>query len=241
MQDTALEIDESYASQPLATILRHHPRVNLVEEDPSERGIRFRQGTWKRRVLVGDTKCELKGLVELIDNNPLVCADEFSVPDPATSLALIALGPLGLGGVITAPPALVGTLPADESVLAAYLAEIGVREFVYHHEPIEIGRVAAVSVLLEVDSSLSATDLESMFAERYERSFYVSRAEGVWDPALVAGTARGVYRIELNPTDSATRLVKVVAMADLDGKLGPKQAIHAMNVMAGFEETLGVS
>src|SRR5215218_131169 len=93
-------IDRAEASDPrLLELLRNHPRVAEVTTS-DEPCLAFHQGPWNRRVLSGDPTPALAGLVELMDNNPLVCADEASVPDPASTLALIALGPLIRAGLL---------------------------------------------------------------------------------------------------------------------------------------------
>ena len=49
------------------------------------------QDGWSRQIVVGDASIEAGGLVELADNNPMVCADIVGVPGPVATLALIAL------------------------------------------------------------------------------------------------------------------------------------------------------
>lgn len=73
-------------------------------EAPS--GIRFQQGAWERRIEADRPDLPVKGLIELMDNNPIVCADEMSVPGPASTLALIALGPLLRAGAPLEPPSI---------------------------------------------------------------------------------------------------------------------------------------
>ena len=80
----------------------------------------------------------------------------------------------------------------------------------------------------------------SIFSSAFSRSATARRAEdGAWDTALVSGRPWAAYRLRLTPGDG-TSLLTVQTMADKDGKCGAAQVVHAMNVMAGFEETLGV-
>ncbi len=76
----------------LSRLLSRHPHIEWMGEASS--GIRFQQGAWERRIEADRPDLPIKGLIELMDNNPIVCADEMSVPGPASTLALIALGPL---------------------------------------------------------------------------------------------------------------------------------------------------
>jgi N-acetyl-gamma-glutamylphosphate reductase len=48
-----------------------------------------------------------------------------------------------------------------------------------------------------------------------------------------------VYRLRVTPNDNAS-LLTIQVLADRDGKCGAAQVVHMMNVMAGFEETLGL-
>jgi len=68
----------------------------------------------------------------------------------------------------------------------------------------------------------------------------VTRPDGqAWDPSLVARKAAAAYRLSF-AADDPTSLLTVRIMADKDGKCGSAQVVHAMNVMCGFEETLGI-
>ena len=93
-------IDRAEASDKrLLSFLRSHPHVKEVVEGGGP-GLRFWQGPWARSIEVGNPSLEVAGLVELMDNNPLVCADVASVPDPASTLTLIAIGPLIRAGLL---------------------------------------------------------------------------------------------------------------------------------------------
>ena len=61
--------------------------------------------------------------------------------------------------------------------------------------------------------------------------------------AITLDTVRGkpfaVYRLRFAPDESKS-LLTVQVMADSRGKCGAGQVVHALNVMCGFEESLGV-
>ncbi|MBI1757490.1 MAG: hypothetical protein HYR64_10335 [Fimbriimonas ginsengisoli] len=221
--------------------LKAHPGVAATCDRPGVTGVRFRRGSSWREVRVGDPRCELKGLVELMDNNPLVCADACSVPDAASTLALIALGPLASAGVLVEPPVILTNVPGDPALVNAFLAtEAWARGATLHFEPIEAKGVADGTAIAIVRAPERLEELDELYEERFGRSFYVRRDEtSPWDVALVAGKPYALYRLSVAP-EADRCLVTIRAMADLDGKCGADQVIHAMNVMAGFEEDLGV-
>ncbi len=83
-------------------------------------------------------------------------------------------------------------------------------------------------------------DFDALFEEAYSRSFFVRRDEtSPWDLDLVRGRPHAVYRLRLTP-DEPLSLLTIQVMAARDGKAGAAQTIHALNIMAGFEETLGL-
>ena len=55
----------------------------------------------------------------------------------------------------------------------------------------------------------------------------------------VLGRPEARYRLTLAP-DSPHSLLTIRVLADFNGKVGASQVIHAMNVMCGFEESLGI-
>jgi len=85
----------------LEAILLGHPALLMLDEPAATPGvIEFgRRAQW-RRLSLGLGPSPVRGLIELIDNNPLVCADDASAPGAIATLALIALGPLARAGLI---------------------------------------------------------------------------------------------------------------------------------------------
>ncbi|MGV3618245.1 MAG: hypothetical protein ACO1SV_23200 [Fimbriimonas sp.] len=233
-------IDQAVSSDPIVrTLLARHPRVGAVVEG-AER-LAWRRGEWDRTLDAGRDDIELHGLVELMDNNPLVCADAVSVPSPAATLALIALGPLAAAGMIAEAPALIVNFPADEADVARYLATEGWTGGVaLRSEPVDLGTVLAATAMVEIVTPDDLDEIDALFEERFGRSFFVRRDEtSEWDPSLVAGTPRAVYRLLIAP-DRPNSLLTIRVLADRNGKAGAAQLVHAMNVMSGFEESLGL-
>lgn len=63
---------------------------------------------------------------------------------------------------------------------------------------------------------------------------------GEWDVSLVAGQPFAAIRVADDSNDPQSELVRARVLAEPNGKCGAGQIIHAMNVMCGFEEHLGV-
>ncbi len=102
-------------------------------------GLRFEQGPWVRHVRVSDPYEELKGLVELMDNNPVVCADDFRSLGgfdhrPGRSR------PIAAAGLIIEPPTFLVNIDADEEELSAFLGTVGWNDGVtLHAQPTDHG------------------------------------------------------------------------------------------------------
>ena len=235
-------IDLATSADPeIRRLLAGHRKVARVEESGSQ-GIEFQVGDWHRGVEIANPSLEVVGLVELIDNNPMVCADRMSVPDPISTLALVALGPLAWAGMILEPPTVISSADGDALLLDKFMATAGWGEGVtFHVESRDLGSVLAITAMAAIATPSDWNEIDELFAERFSRSFYVRRDEDSdWDPSLVAGQAYAMYRLRYTPGE-AESLLTVQALADRQGKCGPAQVVHAMNVMAGFEESLGVT
>ncbi|MFQ3588242.1 MAG: hypothetical protein SNJ74_04845 [Fimbriimonadaceae bacterium] len=219
--------------------LKGHPRARITGTF-DEPGLRFAQGRWERSVVVGDAAA-VGGLVELIDNNPLVCADVVSVPDPASTLALIAFGPLIRTGLLAEPPVFQTNAPGNAETVEAFLAAFGWPHGVAaSFENLKMGSVWAAQCGAIIDTPESLDEIDEIFDEAYGRSFYVQNVDdGNWTPDLVRQTPRAVYRIRISP-EAPRSLLTIQVMGDQEGKLGGAQIVHAMNVMAGLEESLGL-
>lgn len=195
-----------------------------------------------REVRVGDVDAPLLGLPELVDNNPLVCADVFSVPDPGATLACMAAGPLILAGLLTESPTMLASVACDAAVVDGFLAAMGWRDGIaIGSAPTNFQGAAAATVMAAIATPECLDDLDDLFRERYSRSFFVvEHNESAWDVEFVIGKPYAAYRLRITP-DQPTSLLTVQTMADLNGKLGAAQVLHAFNIMNGFEESLGIS
>ena len=224
----------------VALRLAAHPFVRLVAGGP-ESGVAFALGDWSRRVFVSRMEEDQRGILEIMDNNPLVCADAMSVPSAGATLALIALGPLASGGLIADSPTIVSSVPLAEAEIAALMEPLGWFGGSYVHvEPQAIDPAVAATVMVAIRTPDDPDDVDALFEERYDRTLYVRRDEtSAWDVDLVAGRPYALYRLRL-AEDEGTSLLTVRVIADREGKGGAAQVVHAMNVMAGFEESLGV-
>lgn len=224
----------------LRSLLERHPGISLAD-DPIDGTLEFDRGTWHRRVDVGSRQ-ELSGLVELVDNNPMVCADAFSVPDAGATLALIALGPLARAGLIVERPSLVASFVLDENSIDAFVGDAGWQGGVScHFEDQPIGSVVALNAFALITTPADLAEVDELYEEALGRSFYVRRMEeGEWDVDLVEGKPHAAYRLRVTVGDPHS-LLTIQVMSDREGKAGAAQVVHAMNVMAGFEESLGVS
>ena len=181
----------------LRPLLSRHPRVNLERFETAAHGeILFQTGSQKRRAASGDLSCAEYGLIELMDNNPLVCAEEASCPGAGATLALIAIGPLLRAGVVSGRPQIQFTFSADLQECARALKDF------------EQGCEAEMNVVPE----------HSVEGPQIERAPFA------------------VYALDTRTGGTA----RVEVCSDIDGKAGSAQLVHLFNVMAGFEESLGL-
>jgi len=218
-------------------ILKHlktHPKVDA--EPGASAGIEFGD----RRLNVGGEPRGIAGLVELIDNNPLVCAEEATIPPPLATLALIALGPIVQAGILAEPPSIIANI-VDDGV-GIWLQTIDWSGgATIHTEPLAGAEdIVAVTVLAAIRTPNDLSEIDEIYEERFGRSFFVRRIEDrEWAPELVRGEPFGAYQLRITP-DEPNSLLSIRVIADPQGKCGAAQAVHAFNVMAGFEESLGV-
>jgi hypothetical protein len=224
----------------LLDLVHRHPLIEAMH-GPADAALEWTQGDWRRRLWIGQPDFEVAGLVELIDNNPLVCADEASVPDPASTLALIALGPLIRAGLLVEPPALQFSFDSEASLVDDFLRAFGWNGgAVVDDAPQDLGSAVALNAFAVVRTPEDPRELDELYEEAYGRSFFVQEAGSEpWDARRVADYPRALYRLRMAP-DEASSLLTIQVMADRHGKCGAAQALHAFNVMCGFEESLGL-
>lgn len=228
---------------PLLKLLLQHTQVKL---DPNlvpipDHALTFTENSEVRGILVGESNHPLHGLVEIMDNNPLVCAQTMSVPSPSATLALIAIAPLLRAGLINDEPVFQSNMSAPEDELIAdHNIEPLLYEPVWDEVDLDTKGIAALNALVPVLPS-RRDDIADLYHEAYGRSFFVRLIQaGDWDTSLVAGTQIAALRVADDADDPQTELVRIRVMAEPNGKCGAGQVVHAMNVMCGFEEHLGV-
>lgn len=218
----------------LAELLEKHPHVQL-DRAPTEATLEISQHGWIRRIWIDRDSVPLFGLVELMDNNPLVCADEFSLPSPEGALSLIGLGPLIRCG------ALMGTPRAEFTFNVRPDSCLHALQSAHWANGIETaggggahGTVLQALFRVDVDPG-AADDVPGIYEEVFGPSFYVrTMAPDCWNPADVDGQPFA----ELTFEGGRPGVVRVAA--DRNGKCGAAQVVHAMNIMCGFEECLGI-
>jgi len=222
-------------------MLARHPRVDRVIEKDSP-GITFSQGVWNREIRVGQPEQQYYGLFEVIDNNPLVCADVVSVPGAAATLGLIAIAPLAQAGLIADSPVLAINFADNEDELHQALSRVGWDGGIaVHVDEFDLGGVLAATGMVSIRTPDNLDDLDALYEEQFGRSFYIRRDDSSdWRPELVLGQPYAVYRLRIVP-DSPNSLLTIAVLSDRNGKAGGAQLVHALNVMCGFEESLGVS
>jgi len=220
------------------TFASAHPQIQMSGDSESS-DIHFVQGNWNRSILINSVESECRGLVELVDNNPMVCADIFALPDPLGILGSIALGPLARAGLIVEEPILVGNVPGEIDSLHLLLDDLGWDGGVaYQHEDVDTGQAYALTALAKVETMLADGQIDLLFRECFERSFFVRESQSEdWDTAMVTGQPFAIYRLRITEGDPHS-IVTVQVLSDKHGKCGAAGAIHALNIMAGFEESL---
>jgi hypothetical protein len=236
-------LDVTIAPDPvLKWILAQHPRVRSVREETMAPKIAWSQSEWRRSILSGRPDVELAGVVELADNNPLVCGDVFSVPDPASTLALLAIGPLAEAGLIVERPTLLINTPTSEEEIAPWLVGVGWTDgLTVAVEDADLASVIAATAITKIATPARLEDLDDLYDDRYGRSFFVQRdEESEWHVSLVLEKPFALYRLRVSEGDPHS-LLTVQIIADRDGKCGAAQVVHAFNVMCGFEESLGIT
>jgi hypothetical protein len=223
------------SSNPIISeLLLGHPKVEVTQSEA--KGITFASRS------VAQSSGEVGGLIELIDNNPLVCADHGWVPSPAGTLALIALGPIAEAGLLVEPPAVLTSFPdVEQEVVEQELVSANWRDgIMLQTENHDLGSVRGAYVVAKIRNPDNFDDLDEIYRERYARSFFIrERGDAEWTKELVADSPYAYYYLELSPGEQES-LLSIHVMADINGKLGAAQYVHMMNVMCGLEESLGI-
>jgi hypothetical protein len=228
------------ADPAITSILTNHPDVfELLETNYG--GIEFETNR-RRFVSPSSVAGDLGGVVELMDNNPLVCSDNSWVPSAGGALAVLALGPLLEAGLVVEPPAILLSFIDSEEEVAKALATVSYANgFSFNCEVNDLGTVRGAYCIAKFSNPAHFDEIDDIYNERYGRSFFVRRTEDTpWVKDLVAGKPWACFRLDLTPGETES-LLAIHIMADINGKAGAGQFVHTMNVMCGFEESLGLA
>lgn len=228
------------ADPVILALLQQHPGVKGILETTTT-GIEFETNR-RRFVLPESFGGELGGVVELMDNNPLVCGDSAWVPSAGGVLATLALGPLLEAGLVVEPPAVLLSFQDSEENVTKALSTASYNGGISFNceEGNDLGTVRGAYCIAKVTNPQSFDELDDIYDERYGRSFFVRREEEKpWAVDLVKGQPWACYRLELTEGENES-LLAIHIMADIGGKAGAGQYVHTMNVMCGFEESLGL-
>lgn len=227
----------------LREILHRHPGVDVMDWLEHESVvIAFVEENHMRFAVQGVPAIEGPyGLVELMDNNPLVCAKRASCPGPAATLVLIALGPLARAEMLLAPPTITFNFDGGYDEINPALATEGWNRG-YSIAPAiapkdERGLEAIVEAPLRQD--VAQEDVETLFEDLYARTFFIRPAGALPEQAIV-GSPFARYEF-LDFTTEPSPRIRIRVLADRHGKAGAAQAVHILNIMAGFEEDLGLT
>lgn len=231
-------------SKDLLSLLQGHIGVMLDSSRKPGRGmaLEFEERGVERGIYVGQSDHPQHGLIEIMDNNPLVCAESISLPTPSATLALLCIAPLMRAGLISDEPVFQSNLPEPTDRLCP---DSGVppleHPFAWDQVDLDTRGIAALNALVPVRPS-RRSDILDLFAEAYDRSFFVRRLQDEeWDVSLAVDQPYAVLKVADESDEETIELVRVRAMSEPEGKCGAGQIVHAMNVMCGFEEHLGIA
>lgn len=234
-------IQAGSANAILQGLLAKHPEVSQPLLVSDSQGIEFITNR-HRFVHPSTVSTEIGGVIELMDNNPLVCATEAWVPSPGGALATIALGPILEAGLVVEPPAVLLSFEDSQEEVEKALGTTGYSGGItFNCESHDLGTVRGAYCIAKIANPESFDEIDDIYEERYSRSFFVHREEEKpWTKELVADTSFACYRLELTEGESQS-LLAIHVIGDIHGKAGAGQFIHTMNVMCGFEESLGLT
>lgn len=211
----------------LGDLLDRHPRL-LKPQAGSLCALEFGLNSYRRSVVVGYRPGCPAGVIELFDNNPIVCAETVCVPSPAATLALLAIDPLCKAGLAEGTIHVSCSSEGSVDDIEPFLAALGDRVSVKLSSPITAveGRLA---VEVRLPRSMPEDELEDLYDETFGRSMLVMRepAQHPLAASYKAHTVEGGVAIRFESSEQ--------------GKAGAAQAVQVLNVMAGFEDSLGLS
>lgn len=230
--------------EKLREYLLAHPMVILENfQTSTSPKITFKRNNWTRQLYCANPDVgETYGLIEIMDNNPLVCADSASTPGKAATLALIALAPLIKAGIILEQPSAVFSFEGDYNEVEKSLALMGWNQgIVCAGDPIQNQQILAATVLAAIRMPKDTSELDDLFEESYARSFFIRRGkpQDNWQETL-KHQPFAVYSFHpIEPSEET--ILRINVLSDAEGKAGSAQMVHMLNIMAGFEEDAGLN
>lgn len=205
--------------------LVHRHRRLLAPQSGSLCALEFGLNSYRRSIVLGFREGCPVGVIELFDNNPIVCAERVCLPTPVATLALLAIDPLCKAGLAQGSVKLSCTSECAPDDIEPFLAALGDRVSVEIFADLD-----CVGVAVEVSFPFkgASEELLNLYDGAYERTMLVMRAPGVHPLAAV-------YSASVSDGSAKVRFE-----SKPEGKAGAAQVIQALNVMAGFEDSLGI-
>jgi hypothetical protein len=238
--DQVAGVDVRFGDVPgLGDLVKAHPRVERSQPH-SPYALEFTQSGRNRRITIGCKPQLQLGIVEIVDNNPLICADEVWLPRPSSTLVLLAAMPWVRAGLLRSIRSVEIESPTEKPEVLQCLNAIGVDgEIEVIPRTHCLQEVLEVSVLMTMKLGLRSDEVEEVFNSIYGNSFFVRSFSDRDRTNQVHNTAIAGYTWNLVETQGVQEIAVIIA-ADRNGKCGASQIVHTMNVMAGYEESLGI-
>jgi hypothetical protein len=226
------------ADPGLRRLLSGRPEIDLDPAPLDSPRLVWDQDGWRRTIHIGPPRpLGQAGLLELMDNNPLVCADEASTPPPAAALALAAFGPIWQAGLALDEPAFESSSDAQ---LRPWLETVQFSGDFLHESRGSHHDLESLNLFLPIRNPGHWSDLDDLYREAYGGAFSVEEWGEGDEPALAPESPMLAYRLRITPGEDES-LFTVQTAGRRDGRLGPAQAVQMLNVMCGWEECLGLA
>lgn len=207
-------------------LVRRHPRL-LSPQSGSMCALEFGLNSYRRSIVVGYRERYPVGLIELFDNNPIVCAETVCLPAPVSTLALLAIDPLSKAGLGSGTLHVSCSAHCELDDIKPFLNQLGDRVNLRLDARV-VADEGCVAVEVELAGDQTAEDIEELYDDAYGRSLLVMRDK----EAHPLAASYSVVKV------GDTAVVRVASK--IEGKAGAAQVIQALNVMAGFEDSLGI-